>query len=116
MAVLLLLGALAIMLASSLVATIRWRSSFFALAVGGWILAAIAAVATPLASATHLVAPAVPRLAGYGAGYYLCLAAGGVIALAGVYGALAEPAPEPEPEPPEPEPEPPEPEPEPPEP
>jgi hypothetical protein len=86
--VLLLLGALAIVLASSLVAFVRWRASFFALAVGGWIAAAIAAVTTPLATATRSLAPGVPRLAGYAPGYYVCLAAAGVIALAGIYGAV----------------------------
>jgi hypothetical protein len=80
-AVLLLLGALAIMLASSLVAVIRWRSSFFALAVGGWIAAALVVVTTALGTGSRTE---MSRLAGY----YLCLAAAGVIVLAGIYGAI----------------------------
>jgi hypothetical protein len=87
-AVLLLLGAVAIVLASSLVAVIRWRCSFFALAVGGWVAAALAAVSTPLAAAAAGEVPNVHRLAGYAPGYYVCLAAAGAIALAGICGAV----------------------------
>ncbi len=47
LAVLLLLGSLAVMCACVLVSLIRWRSSFFALAGGGWLLAAIAIVRDP---------------------------------------------------------------------
>ncbi len=91
-AVLIVLGALAIMLACALVAVIRWRSSFFALGVGGWIAAALVAVTTPLATTTHSVGPGVMRLAGYAPGYYICLGAAGVIVLAGVYGAIDAPS------------------------
>jgi hypothetical protein len=83
-AVLLLLGALAIMCAVGLVAVIRWRCAFVALAAGGWLAAAIAAAATPLAAGSGT--PAVPgsRLSAYGFGYYVCLGAAGVIAITGL--------------------------------
>jgi hypothetical protein len=98
--VLLSLGALAIMLACSLVAVTRSRASFFALAVGGWIAAALAVVCTPLATAgvrmplangTASLARRAPRLAAYAPGYYICLGAAAVIALAGIYGAVDAP-------------------------
>jgi hypothetical protein len=89
MAVLLLLGALAIMCASGLVAAIRWRSSFFALGVGGWLVAGIAATATPAATQVAAIRPG-PRMLSYESGYYVCLCAGGVIAAVGMLAAMAD--------------------------
>lgn len=84
LAVLLLLGALAIVCASLLVAVIRWRAAFFALAAGGWIAAAMTAAVTPIALQLPLPGVAEPGLSAYEAGYYLCLASAGAIALTGL--------------------------------
>ena len=56
--------------------------------MSGWILAGIAVVAPPLSTGTRTIAPVVPHLAAYEPGYYVCLAAAGLIAIAGVCGAV----------------------------
>jgi hypothetical protein len=89
MAVLLLLGALAIAAAAALVAAIRWRAALLMLGVGGWLVAAIAVVVPPLLGAVHR--PGLPvgqRIVGYEVGYYVCLGAGAAIALACAYAAF----------------------------
>lgn len=90
LAVLLLLGALAILFAAGLVAVIRWRAAFFALAVGGWLAAAIAAAATVLAARITTPAGTLAALAAYEPGYYVFLGASAVIVFAGLWGAIAD--------------------------
>jgi hypothetical protein len=90
LAVLLLLGALAIMCAAVLVAVIRWRAAFFALAVGGWLAAAIAAAATVLATRITTPGGTVTALAAYEPGYYVFLVAAGAIVFAGLGTAIGD--------------------------
>lgn len=88
LAVLLLLGALALACASGLVAVIRWRAAFFALAVGGWIVAAIVVAATPLVVPLPSVGPPAARLIAYEPGYYVCLGSAAAIVVTGVAAAV----------------------------
>lgn len=88
LAVLLLLGALALVCGSGLVAVIRWRAAFFALAAGGWIAAAIAVVATPLVVRHPAAGLPAARLIAYQPGYYVCLGSAAAIVVAGVAAAV----------------------------
>jgi hypothetical protein len=87
-AVLLLLGALAIACASGLVAVIRWRAAVFALAVGGWLAAAIATAATPLVLHPALPGSDASGLVAYEPGYYVCLGGAAAIVLSGLWAAV----------------------------
>jgi hypothetical protein len=89
-AVLVLLGALAIMVAAALAAIIEWRASLIVLGFGGWLVAAIAVVATPLSVEVTGPLGTRPAIAAYEPGYYVCLGAAAVIAVAGVGAAVAE--------------------------
>ncbi len=86
--VLLLLGALAIACASGLVAVIRWRAAVFALALGGWVAAAIETAATPLVVHLALRGSDASGLVAYESGYYVCLGGCAAIVLAGLWAAL----------------------------
>lgn len=66
----------------AMAAVLRWRALHFALALGGWLGAALAVFATPL---TGSLGGPTPDDYDYGAGYHLCLAACAVIVLAGVW-------------------------------
>jgi hypothetical protein len=69
---------------------IHWRAAFFALAVGGWLAAAIAVAATVLAARLSTPSGTRSALAAYEPGYYVFLGAAAVIVSAGLWGAIAE--------------------------
>lgn len=88
LAVLLLLGSIALVCASGLVAAIRWRVSFFGLAAGGWIAAAIAVAGTALVVQTRVPGVVATGVGAYEPGYYLCLGGAAVIVAVGVWTAV----------------------------
>jgi hypothetical protein len=92
-AVIVLLGCVAIIAAAGLVAQIEWRASLLVLGFGGWLVAAIAVVVTPLETEVSGPLGPKPGIAAYEPGYYVCLAAASIIVLVGVCSAVADGAP-----------------------
>jgi hypothetical protein len=85
-------GGVALLASTAVAAALCWRSAFLALALGGWLAAAIVVFAGPHAAIEDTaLGPAIEDstlefrfLYDYAAGYYLALAAAGAISLIGL--------------------------------